>query len=222
MLMTNIELINRMLELYHEPNHYRSGGNNFSNFEGGYWQVDCSCSIKTILNMGRFIPENRGLRHAGANYPAYFPDCTCEGFLNYGVVSTDFNNIEPGEIVVMYGYGHVGLYIGNGEVCEVTHAWTGGYPGCHISKIDNMGTRINCGMDNGRWSHHVKLNCIEYINEQQEEQKEEINNDYQESSDVKEYEEQKEEKENENREISIIELFKNILKLIKSLFSRKV
>ena len=66
-IMTNKDLVDRMYELYNQPNRYGSGGNNWSTWlsNEGKWYVDCSCSIKAILWGGRFINERRGYAHAG-------------------------------------------------------------------------------------------------------------------------------------------------------------
>ena len=146
--MTNYELINRMKELLNEPNFYGSGGNQWSTWQNGKgWYVDCTCSIKAILWGGRFIPENRGKAHAGCNYGSNgvpdFTPASCVTWTN--ATKGNFNTLVPGEILLMTSHGHAGLYIGNGEVIEVTPAWTGGTPGCQVSKIGTNGERIKNG-----------------------------------------------------------------------------
>ena len=142
--MTNYDLINRMKELLNEPNYYGSGGNNWSSFVNGGWYVDCTCSIKAILWGGRFIPENRGKAHAGCNYLSNgVPDFTPQSCVTWtNATKGYFDKLVPGEILLMTSHGHAGLYIGNGQVIEVTPAWTSGHPGCQISQIGKNGERI--------------------------------------------------------------------------------
>lgn len=165
-IMTNIELINRMKELLNEPNFYGSGGNQWSSWQNGRgWYVDCTCSIKAILWGGRFIPSNRGKAHAGCNYGSNgVPDFTpakCVEWTN--ATRGNFKNLIPGEILLMTSHGHAGLYIGNGQVIEVTPAWTGGTPGCQISQIGVNGERIKNGRQVLSWEYHGKIPVIDYI-----------------------------------------------------------
>jgi len=165
-IMTNIELINRMKELLNEPNFYGSGGNQWSSWQNGRgWYVDCTCSIKAILWGGRFISSNRGKAHAGCNYGSNgVPDFTpakCVEWTN--ATRGNFKNLIPGEILLMTSHGHAGLYIGNGQVIEVTPAWTGGTPGCQISQIGVNGERIKNGRQVLSWEYHGKIPVIDYI-----------------------------------------------------------
>ena len=165
-IMTNYDLINRMKELLNEPNYYGSGGSSWSSFINGGWYVDCTCSIKAILWGGRFIPENRGKPHAGCNYGSNgVPDFTptsCVAWTN--ATKGNFKTLIPGEILLMTSQGHAGLYIGNGQVIEVTPAWTGGHPGCQISQIGKNGERIKNGRQVLSWEYHGKIPVIDYVN----------------------------------------------------------
>ena len=164
-IMTNYDLINRMKELLNEPNYYGSGGSNWSSFINGGWYVDCTCSIKAILWGGRFIKENRGKPHAGCNYLSNgVPDFTptsCVAWTN--ATKGNFKTLIPGEILLMTSHGHAGLYIGNGQVIEVTPAWTGGNPGCQISQIGKNGERIKNGRQVLSWEYHGKIPVIDYV-----------------------------------------------------------
>jgi hypothetical protein len=164
-IMTNLELIAKMKELLNEPNYYGSGGNNWSSFING-WFVDCTCSIKAILWGGRFIPENRGKAHAGCNYGSNgVPDFTPSSCVDWiGATKGKFDTLVPGEILLMTSQGHAGLYIGNGEVIEVTPAWTNGNPGCQISKIGKNGERFKNGIQILSWEYHGRIPVIEYVN----------------------------------------------------------
>ena len=165
-IMTNYDLINRMKELLNEPNYYGSGGSNWSSFINGGWYVDCTCSIKAILWGGRFIKENRGKPHAGCNYlsngvPDFTPS-SCVAWTN--ATKGNFKTLIPGEILLMTSHGHAGLYIGNGQVIEVTPAWTGGNPGCQISQIGRNGERIKNGRQVLSWEWHGKIPVVDYVN----------------------------------------------------------
>lgn len=165
-IMTNYDLINRMKELLNEPNYYGSGGSNWSSFINGGWYVDCTCSIKAILWGGRFIPENRGKAHAGCNYLSNgVPDFTPSSCVEWtNATKGNFKTLVPGEILLMTSQGHAGLYIGNGQVIEVTPAWTGGNPGCQISQIGKNGERIKNGRQVLSWEYHGKIPVIDYVN----------------------------------------------------------
>lgn len=164
-IMTNYTLINRMKELLNEPNYYGSGGSKWSSFINGGWYVDCTCSIKAILWGGRFIKENRGKPHAGCNYGSNgVPDFTPSSCVKWtNATKGNFKTLIPGEILLMTSHGHAGLYIGNGQVIEVTPAWTGGHPGCQISQIGKNGERIKNGRQVLSWEYHGKIPVIDYV-----------------------------------------------------------
>lgn len=70
-------------------------------------------------------------------------------------VSEDFEGIQIGEVV--YLPGHVGIYIGSGEVIECTSAWENGVM---ITACDNVGgSKIKY---HRVWSKHGKLPFIKY------------------------------------------------------------
>lgn len=165
-IMTNQELIARMKELLNEPNYYGSGGSNWSSWVNGGWYVDCTCSIKAILWGGRFIQANRGKAHAGCNYGSNgvpdFTPASCVKWTN--ATRGEFNKVVPGEILLMTSHGHAGLYIGNGQVIEVTPAWTGGKPGCQISQLGKNGERVKNGKQVLTWEFHGKIPVVDYTN----------------------------------------------------------
>ena len=166
-IMTNLELIARMKELLNEPNYYGSGGSSWSSWVNGGWYVDCTCSIKAILWGGRFIAANRGRAHAGCNYGSNgVPDFTPASCVNWtGATRGNFKNLLPGEILLMTSHGHAGLYIGNGQVIEVTPAWTGGTPGCQISQIGSNGERVKNGRQVYSWEYHGKIPVVDYVDQ---------------------------------------------------------
>ena len=106
----------------------------------GYYGFDCVCLIKGIL-WG--FPNTK---YASNNVPDIGADSMIEKCNN---LSTDFGNIVPGEAVWLKG--HIGVYIGNGQVVECTPAWADGV------QITNLSQR--------QWTKHGKLPYIEYVSE---------------------------------------------------------
>lgn len=146
------------------PTVYYSGGNQWSTWNGSAWQFDCVVSVKSVLWSWA---ENKNVIHGGAKYGSNgVPDFTCNGGLDYcSGVSTNFNNLTPGEYLCMKGtqYDHVGVYLGNGKVFEVTTAW--GVDGATISDIDSWGNRSRNGNYCLKWTYHGKLKWIDYSDE---------------------------------------------------------
>lgn len=71
-------------------------------------------------------------------------------------VSEDFEDIQTGEVVYMSG--HVGIYIGKGEVIECTSAWENGVL---ISCCDNIQVRSDMKYHR-TWLKHGKLPFVKY------------------------------------------------------------
>lgn len=118
----------------------------FRNLIGkNYFGFDCVCLIKGIL-WGWNGDTSKA--HGGAVYGSNgVPDTDANGMINkcYNI-STDFNNITPGEAVWLSG--HIGVYIGNGQVVECTPIWKDGV------QITNLNQR--------NWVKHGKLPYITY------------------------------------------------------------
>lgn len=90
------------------------------------------------------------------------PDHNDAGFWNDcgNTQSTDWTNIEVGELLHMNG--HVGIYIGDGKGVECTPGFGGLTPGLKITAVGNIG-KIN-GFPTRTWTGHGKLPWIEYVN----------------------------------------------------------
>lgn len=70
-------------------------------------------------------------------------------------VSTDFSNIQVGEVVWMEG--HIGVYIGNGLAVECTPKWND----CvQITAVHNIGKKS--GYNGRTWTKHGKLPYVSY------------------------------------------------------------
>ena len=104
--------------------------------------------------------------YGGATYPTkkmieegYCPDFGTEEMLNYcSYVTSDFSNIEKGE--VLYMKGHVGIYIGDGLAVESTPSWQNKV---QITAVGNIGKKV--GYNTRKWLKHGKLKYIEYKSE---------------------------------------------------------
>lgn len=150
------KLVETAKRIANEPTIYYSvAGGAWCKWNGSKWNMDCVCMIKGILWGFNF---NKNASHGGAIYGSNgVADDNADTIVNkFTTNSTDFKNIEVGEIVHMPG--HVGVYIGNRQVVEST-AW---YGKTIISNIGNNGERTKDGRNGGKWTNHGKLKYIEY------------------------------------------------------------
>lgn len=113
-------------------NSYRKGKN------GNYLECDCSGLIKGTL---------WGYPYNG-KYGNKYPDVNANSIIEHYCYnqSYDFNNISKGEFVWMYG--HIGVYIGNGKVCECSPKWENGI------QITNLTAR--------KWTKHGYSKWLDY------------------------------------------------------------
>ena len=70
-------------------------------------------------------------------------------------LSSNFANIKVGEL--LWCYGHVGIYIGEGLAVECTPKWRGGV---QITAVGNIGAKP--GYNNRWWERHGKLPYLDY------------------------------------------------------------
>lgn len=115
-------------------NSYKQGAN------GKYLECDCSGLIKGTL-WG--YPQN-------GKYGHIYPDVNANTIMSTYCYeqSSNFNNITRGEFVWMSG--HIGVYIGNGKVCECSPKWENGI------QITNLKAR--------KWKLHAKSKWLDYLN----------------------------------------------------------
>lgn len=160
-IFKNSEFCEKLKHIASLPTVYYSGGNQWSTWNGNSWNFDCVVSVKSVLWGWH---EDKNKIHGGAEYGSNgVPDFTCNGGLDYcSDVSTDFSKLVPGEYLCMKDtqYNHVGIYLGNGEVFEVTTAW--GVNGATISGIDGKGWRYRGNVGSLKWTYHGKLKWIDY------------------------------------------------------------
>ena len=113
---------------------------------------DCVCLIKGVLWGWN---GDTSKTYGGAKYASNgVPDIDADSIINVcSNVSTDFSNIEIGELVWMKG--HVGIYVGNGLAIECTPAWQ--------NKVQITAcNRSVSGYKRRNWSKHGKLPYITY------------------------------------------------------------
>ena len=150
------DFVNTAIKIANEPTVYYSvAGGAWCKWNGSSWNMDCVCMIKGILWGFNF---NKSASHGGAIYGSNgVYDDNADGIVKrFTTNSTDFNNIEYGEVVHMAG--HVGIYIGNGQVVEST-AWFGR---TIISNIGKDGKRTKDGRNGGYWQNHGKIQYVDY------------------------------------------------------------
>ena len=156
-VMTASEFIKKVKHVESLPTVYYSvSGGNWAKWNGKSWNFDCVILIKAIL-WGWC--ENKNHAHGGARYLSNgVKDVNADGLINLCTdVSSDFSNIEIGEI--LWCKGHVGVYIGNRQVIEATSAWD---KKVQYSTIGYSGERHKNGVYSVKWSKHGKLPYIDY------------------------------------------------------------
>ena len=119
----------------------------------GYFGFDCVCLIKAVLWgwNGDLSKTNGGAVYCSNNVPDINADQMIKECKD---VSTDFSNIQVGEVVWIPG--HIGVYIGNGTVVECTPKWD--------NKVQYTAL-ANLGFERGKsrlWTKHGKLPYIQY------------------------------------------------------------
>ena len=103
---------------------------------------------------------NVNATYGGAKYKSNgVPDTNADGLKNRCTDrSTDFSNIQKGELLWMSG--HVGIYIGDGLGVECTPSWK---DGVQITAVANIGKKS--GFYSRKWTSHGKLPYVEYVPE---------------------------------------------------------
>lgn len=121
---------------------------------------DCSNLIKSVLWgwNGDVLKTYGGAKYASNGIPDINADTMITKCYE---VSTDFSDIEVGEVVWIKG--HIGVYIGDGFCVECVAKWK---DGVQITAIKNIGTKA--GYNSRKWTKHGKLPYIKYIAEQVE------------------------------------------------------
>lgn len=123
---------------------------------------DCVCLIKSLL-WG--WSGDAGKVYGGAKYASNgVPDIGTEQIIDVcSGVSSDFSNIQIGELLWMKG--HVGIYVGEGFAVECTPAWK---DGVQITAVHNIGTKS--GYNGRKWTKHGRLPYVTYEETETEEE----------------------------------------------------
>lgn len=146
--MNNVEFTAKAKEIYEKYDTTYSWGSFMNKNKNGKLCTDCSGFIKGIL-WG--YPTNGKYQSNGV------PDINADTMIKRcSDVSTNFNNIEIGEVV--WVKGHIGIYIGNGEVLEATSKW-----GYKLQKTALLNQKTIKGLNGRRWSKHGKLPYLNYV-----------------------------------------------------------
>ena len=146
--MNNLEFTAKAKEIYEKYDTIYSWGTFMNKSKNGKLCTDCSGFIKGIL-WG--YPTNGKYQSNGVS------DINADTMINRcSNVSTNFNNIEVGEVV--WVKGHIGIYIGNGEVLEASSKWHS-----KLQKTALLNHKPNKGLNGRVWSKHGKLPYLSYV-----------------------------------------------------------
>ena len=149
--MNNLEFVNKAKEIYGKYDTTYSWGSFMNKNKNGKLCTDCSGFIKGIL-WG--YPTNG--KYASNGVPDINADTMISRCSN---VSTNFNNVEVGEVV--WVKGHIGIYIGNGEVLEATSKWS-----YKLQKTALLNQKATKGLNGRTWAKHGKLPYLNYSTSQ--------------------------------------------------------
>lgn len=141
--------------------YYSVSGGDWASWNGWSWNFDCVILIKALL--WGWCEDKTPYSHGGAIYLSNdVPDVDADTLITLCEnVSSDFNNITPGEL--LYMGGHVGIYVGDRKVIECTAGWEGKVL---YSDIGYDGKRTRNGIQIGYWQKHGKLPYIEYTSKE--------------------------------------------------------
>lgn len=135
---------------------------NVGYYDGIFLSFDCWNLVKAIDWSNGTISDNWTV----GNYAVYNPsaalgDWTGREIMDHCLqVSTDMNNIIPGEFLLYEGDGHAGVYVGGGNVVECTVSW--GVNRVILSQIGKNGKRSFRDIAQGRWYQHGRLPFVTY------------------------------------------------------------
>lgn len=133
------------------PNYYQNGG--IGRYDGNKRIFDCCGLFKCF--MWHDYPNNDG----PACYNKTQKDYNCEQLIAEATEKGDISTIPEIPGVLVYQYGHMGIYIGNGEVIESTAAKFDGVNG-KIYKTYFKGN--NSGYKRTTWTHWFKSPNLTY------------------------------------------------------------
>ncbi len=116
---------------------------------------DCVCLFKSIIWNFQGNPDKA---YGGAVYDKSTDYSVSQVMSTCAIMDMDFDNIEAGELVFL-GKGHMGIYIGNGEVIEATPAWE-----CKVQRtlLPSRNTTNYEKLPVRKWDCHGKCAWIDY------------------------------------------------------------
>lgn len=150
--MTKARFLTTLTKIAASPTKY-DRGSAWADWIAGRWHFDCVRLVKAVVWEFSFAKDKP---HGGCvPYPActkIYPDytteqmiATCENVRDLKISSSVSCNAEPGELLWMRG--HVGVYLGNGNVIEAAPS----LGGVAVTNIKYQ-----------RWEKVGQLPCIEY------------------------------------------------------------
>ena len=133
---------------------------NLGYYDGNTISWDCWNLGKSIIWSGGSIVNNYSVGHyQSPNTSCGLGDWDGETIIHMAPnCNGDFSNLVPGEW--LYMQGHIGYYIGDGQVIECTKGW--GVNCVTQSQIDSSGRRSRNGVSNGTWLLHGMVPWIDY------------------------------------------------------------
>ena len=145
--MNNLEFVNKAKEIYEKYDTTYVWGTFMNKKKGKSLCMDCSGYIKGLFweypEKGKY--QSNGVPDINAN--TMIKKCKD--------VSTNFNNIEVGEVVWIKN--HIGLYIGSGIVLEATSKWSS-----KLQKTALLNHKAIKGLNGRVWTKHGKLPYLNY------------------------------------------------------------
>lgn len=145
--MNNLEFVNKAKEIYKKYDTTYVLGTFMNKKKNGKYCTDCSGFIKSVFwnypEKGKY--QSNGVPDINADTMIK----KCKG------VSTNFNNIEVGEVV--WVKGHIGIYIGDGVVLESTSKWHS-----KLQKTALLNQKAIKGLNGRKWAKHGKLPYLSY------------------------------------------------------------
>ena len=146
--MNNLEFTTKAKEIYEKYDTKYVWGSFMNKSKNGKLCTDCSGFIKGIL---------WGYPTKGKYASNGVPDINADTMIKMCKdVSSNFNNIEIGEVVWIKG--HIGIYIGNGIVLESTSKWSS-----KLQKTALLNQKAIKGLNGRTWSKHGKLPYLNYV-----------------------------------------------------------
>lgn len=158
------DLVKWAEEQYKKKNRYKGGGIGRYDSDGTR-QFDC-CGLFKCFMWHDYSSSN------AKYYGKTQKDKNCEGLIAEAKEKGKISTIPEQVGVLVYQKGHMGIYIGNGQVLESTAAKYDGKKG-RIYKTYFKGTGKGCDGKRTTWTHWFKSPFLTYSNEVTKEDKKE-------------------------------------------------